>query len=123
VPAQYRSLAKQEAARTRNCPMMEDLGLMEIADRNFAVAINYFGQARGCYSNRDDILRVTMEEADAWAKAKNPKRGIDLLRTALRVAGNAPSAPLLKNLEQQLRGLSATPSPSPKGTPRVRIKF
>ena len=103
--------------------MMEDLGLMEIADGNFPAATNFFAQARDCYSNRDDILRVTMEEADAWAKAKNPKRGIELLRTALRVAGNAPSAPLLRDLEQQLRGPSATPGPNPKATPRVRVRF
>jgi uncharacterized protein (TIGR03790 family) len=125
APAQYRAAAKQEAARARNCPMMEDLGLMEIADGNFLAATNYFAQARDCYSNRDDILRVTMEEAEAWAKAKNPKRGIELLRTALRVAGNAPSAPLLRSLEQQLRGGPATPVPgsSAKPTPRVRVRF
>jgi len=123
TPTQYRAVAKQEAAQSRNCPMMEDLGLMEIADGNFPAATNFFAQARDCYSNRDDILRVTMEEADTWAKAKNPKRGIELLRTALRVAGNAPSAPLLRSLEQQLRGASATPSPNPKVTPRVRVRF
>ena len=37
--------------------MMEDLGLMEAADGNFAAGTNYFGQARTCYSNRDDIER------------------------------------------------------------------
>jgi uncharacterized protein (TIGR03790 family) len=122
--AQYRIAARQAASRARNCPMLEDLGLMEAADGNFAVATGLFGQARTCYSTRDDILRVIIEEADAWNKLKKPSRGLDLLRTALRIAGDAPAAPLLKQLEQELRGapapvLGATPTP----TPRVRVKF
>jgi uncharacterized protein (TIGR03790 family) len=121
--AQYRSLARQAASRARNCPMIEDLGLMEAVDGNFASATNYFGQARTCYSNRDDILRVVFEEADAWNKLKKPKRGIDLLRSALRIAGDAPAAPLLRKMEQELRGVAATPSPSGKPTPRVRVRF
>jgi hypothetical protein len=103
--------------------MIEDLGLMEVGDGNLATATSYFGQARTCYSSRDDILRVVMEEADAWNKLKKPKRGIDLLRSALRVAGDAPAAPLLRNMEQELRGIAATPSPSAKPTPRVRVRF
>jgi len=121
--AQYRSLARQVASRARNCTMMEDLGLMEAGDGNFASATSYFGQARDFYSNRDDILRVTMEEADSWNKLKKPKRGLDLLRTALRVAGDAPSAPLLRQMEQELRGVSASPTPSRSATPRVRVRF
>jgi len=121
--AQYRSLARQAASRARNCPMIEDLGLMEAADGNLPSATNYFGQARTCYSNRDDILRVVLEEADAWNKLKKPKREIDLLRSALRIAGDAPAAALLRNMEQQLRGVAATPSPSAKPTPRVRVRF
>src|SRR5437660_5826314 len=121
--SQYRALAREVATRARNCPMLEDLGLMETTDGNFASAINSFGQARACYSNRDDILRVPMEEADAWNKLKRPNRGIDLLRTALRVAGNAPAAPLLRDLERSLRGASATPTPNPKATLRVRVRF
>jgi len=116
--AQYRFLARQAASRVHNCPMLEDLGLMEIGDGNLAAATSYFGEARTCYSNRDDILRVVIEEADAWSKLKKPKRGIDLLRSTLRVASDAPAAPLLRNLEQELRGLSTTPTPRP--TPRSR---
>lgn len=123
--AQYRMLARQTAMRARNCAMLEDLGSMEANDGNFGSATTYFGQARGCYSNRDDILRVVLEEADAWNKLKKPKRGIDLLRSSLRIAGDAPAAALLRNLEQQLRGTSrtATPAPSGKPTPRVRVRF
>jgi uncharacterized protein (TIGR03790 family) len=121
--AQYRSVARQAALRAHNCPLVEDLGLMEAADGNLAAATNYFGQARTCYSNRDDILRVVIEEADAWNKLKKPKRGIDLLRSTLRIAGDAPAAPLLRALEQELRGVAATPIPSAKPTPRVRVRF
>src|SRR5437588_6764404 len=116
--AQYRSLARQAASRVHNCPMLEDLGLMEIGDGNLAAATSYFGEARTCYSNRDDILRVVIEEADAWSKLKKPKRAMDLLRSTLRVASDAPAAPLLRNREQELRGLSTTPTPRP--TPRSR---
>src|SRR5213595_4105636 len=87
--AQYRSLARQAASRARNCPMIEDLGLMEAVDGNLAAATTYFGQARTCYSSRDDILRVVLEEADAWKKLKKPKRGVDLIRSTLRIAGDA----------------------------------
>lgn len=111
--AEYRSLARQAASRTHNCPMMEDFGLMEAGDGKFAAATSYFGQARSCYTGRDDLLRVIMEEATAWNKLKNPKRGLDLLRAALRVAGDAPSAPLLKAMEQEMRGVPARPNPSP----------
>jgi uncharacterized protein (TIGR03790 family) len=121
--AQYRSLARQTASRTRNCPMLEDLGLMEAGEGNFAGATNYLAQAHSCYSTRDDILRVILEEADAWNKLKKPKRGLDLLRTALKVSGNAPSAPLLRKMEEELRGVVATPAPAPTKTPRVRIRF
>ncbi len=103
--------------------MIEDLGLMEANDGNFASAANYFSQARTCYSNRDDILRVVLEESDVWGKMKKPKRGVDLLRSTLRVAGDAPAAPLLRRMEQELRGVTAKPSPSAKPTPRVRVRF
>jgi hypothetical protein len=97
---------------------------MEAADGNLPLATNYFGQARTCYSSRDDILRVVIEEADAWKKLGKPKRAIDLVRSALRIAGDAPAAPLLRSIEQELRGVAATPpGPSAKPTPRVRVRF
>ena len=117
--AGYRSLAKQAALRARNCPMLEDLGMMEAGDGNFVNAVNYLGQAHTCYSARDDILRVILEEADAWNKLKKPKQGLELLRTALGVSGNAPAAPLLRSKEQELRGALATPTTPSK----VRVGF
>ena len=125
APGQYRLLLRQIATRSRNCPMIEDVGLMEAGDGNFVSATNYFGQARSCYTNRDDILRVVMEEADAWKKLNKPKRGVDLIRSTLRIAGDAPAAPLLKKMEQELRGTVVTPAPGPSArpTPRVRIRF
>ena len=112
---QYRSAARQAASRARNCPMIEDLGLMEAGDGNLTTATSYFDQARTCYSSRDDLLRVIIEEADAWNKLQKPKRGLDLLRTALRIAGDAPAAPLLKHLEEEMSGSVRTPaSPLPK---------
>src|SRR5260370_28086415 len=73
--AQYRSLAQQIASRAHNCPMLEDLGLMEIGDGNLPAATSYFGEARACYSNRDDILQVVIEKPDAWSKLQTPTRG------------------------------------------------
>ena len=114
--AEYRALARQAASRARNCPMIEDLGLMEASDGNFTTATSYFAQARTCYSVRDDLLRVIIEEADAWNKLKKPKRGLDLLRTALRIAGDAPAAPLLKQIEQEMSGSIKIPA-SPASKP------
>ena len=122
--AQYRAAARQAASRARNCPMLEDLGLMEAGENNLALATSYFSQARTCYSSRDDLLRVIMEEADAWNKLKKPSRGLDLLRSALRIAGDAPAAPLLKQLEQELRGAPPRgPGATPTPTPKIRVRF
>lgn len=99
---QYRALARQAASRARNCPMLEDLGLMEARDGNFSSAVGYFSQARACYSARDDILRVVIEEADAWAKQNKPKRALDLVRGVLKIVSDAPAARLLQKIEHDL---------------------
>ena len=100
--AEIRTLARQIAARTRNGPMIEDIGLMEARERDFSAATDCFRQARTFYSNRDDILRVVLEEADAWTKQGNSKRAVDLLRSGLRTAPEVPAAPLLKKMEEDL---------------------
>jgi uncharacterized protein (TIGR03790 family) len=108
---QYRSLARQTAARTRNCPMLEDLGLMEAHEGNFPAATSYFSQARACYSARDDILRVVLEEAEGWARQNKPKRALDLVRSVLRIAGDAPAAPMLRQIEHDLSTQPAAQKP------------
>jgi hypothetical protein len=108
---QYRSLARQAAARARNCPMLEDLGLMEARDGNFSAATSYFSQARACYSARDDILRCVLEEAEGWARQGKPKRAVDLIRSVLRIVGDAPVAPLLKQMEHDLSTQPAAKKP------------
>ena len=99
TPSEYRALARQFASRAHNAPMIEDLGLMEARDKNFAAAASYFQQARTLYTKRDDIVRVVLEESDAWIKQDKPKRAVDLVRSVLRIVSDAPAAPLLRKIE------------------------
>ena len=116
-PAEYRQLARQVASRARSGTMLEDLGSMEARDGNLAAATSYYQQARATFSKRDDILRVVLEEADAWVKQGKPKRAIDLARTVLRIVSpNVPSAPLLRKVEQD--ALAPPPLPQPSPSPR-----
>ena len=84
--------------------MIEDLGRMEAREGNLAAAISYYQQARSIYTKRDDILRVVLEEADAWRKQGKPQRALELVRSVLRIVADAPSVALLKKLEQELGG-------------------
>jgi hypothetical protein len=111
---QYRTLARAAAARAQNCPMIEDLGAMEDSDGNFNAAASYFQQARTCYRNRDDLLRVVLEESAAWINQKKPKRALDLVRSVLRVASDAPAAPLLRRIEHDLTAPPAVANPTPR---------
>jgi hypothetical protein len=110
---QYRLLARQAAWRARNGIMIEDVGLMEASGGNFAAATSYFQQARTCYTKRDDILRVVLEEADAWIKQNKPKRALELVRSTLRIVSDAPAAPLLRKIEQELKTPSTAPPKKP----------
>lgn len=114
--AEFRAAAKQFAARTRNAPMLEDLGLMEAAAGNYPSAAGCFDLARTVYTKRDDILRTVMEEANALAKQNKTKRALELLRGVLRIVSDAPASALLKKLETELR--SAKPAPTPANQPR-----
>jgi len=105
--SEFRTLARQAASRSRNCPMIEDLGLMEARNGNFSAATSYFQQARTCYAKRDDLLRVVLEEADAWIKQNKPKRALGLVRSTLRVVPDAPAAALLRKIEQDLTAPAA----------------
>ena len=90
--------------------MLEDLGVIEARDGNLANAASYFQQARATYRNRDDIVRVVIEEADALVRQDKQKRALDLIRSTLKIVSGAPSAPILRQLEQQL---AAGPMPKP----------
>ncbi len=108
-PAEYRQNAKQAAARARNGAMIEDLGSMEAREGNLGAAASCYQQARATYTRRDDIIRVALEEADVWIKQKKAKRAVDLVRTILRIISpEAPSAPLLRKVEQD----AGSPSPA-----------
>ena len=110
---QYRLLARQLASRACNGAMIEDLGLMEAREGNFSAATNYFQQARTCYKKRDDILRVVLEQADALVKENKPKRALELVRSVLRIVSEAPAAPLLRKIEQDLSAPGALATPTP----------
>jgi hypothetical protein len=84
---------------------------MEAHDGNFSAATTYFSQARACYAARDDILRVVLEEAEGWARQNKPKRALDLVRSVLRIVGDAPAAPMLKQMEHDLSTQPAAKKP------------
>jgi uncharacterized protein (TIGR03790 family) len=102
--SEYRAAAKQFAARTRNAPMLEDVGLHEMGAENYAGATGCFDLARSIYTRRDDILRTVLHEANALGKDKKAKRGLDLIRNVLRIAPDAPASSLLRKLEGELAG-------------------
>lgn len=117
-PAQYRQLARQVASKTRNGAMIEDLGSMEARDGNLAAATGYYQQARATYSKRDDILRVVLEESDAWIKLEKPKRAVDLIHSVLRIISpDLPAAALLRKVEQDVTAPAAIPTALPSATP------
>ncbi len=89
-------------------------GLMEARDGNHASATSLFAQARSIYSTRDDILRSVLEEGDSWLKQGKPKRAAELVRGVLRIVTDAPSAGLLRKIEQQAKAVAPAPSPSPR---------
>ncbi|MEO5721092.1 MAG: TIGR03790 family protein [Chthoniobacterales bacterium] len=112
APAEYRKKARAAASRANNGAMIEDLGLMEVKDGNYAAAISYFQQARTVYTQRDDIIRVVLAQADGLIKKGEPKRALELVRSVLKIVSGGPTADLLKQLEQEL-------DPAPPGaTPR-----
>lgn len=113
MPApEFRAAAKQVAARTRNAPMLEDLGLMEAAAGNYTAAAGCFDLSRTTYTKRDDILRTVMHQANALAKDNKTKRALDLLRSVLRIVSDAPASALLKKLEGELRATKPAATPA-----------
>jgi hypothetical protein len=111
----YRAALRETAMRTHNGAMMEDLGLLEAGDEHFTAATNNFQLARVNYKKREDVVRVVLEESDAWLKLKKTRRALELIRTTLRTVPDSPAAPLLVSLERQIIGkplVSPTPTPS-----------
>lgn len=114
IPApQFRVAARQVAMQARNGPIMEDLGLLEAREGRLAPATNNFQLARTYYTQRDDIVRVVLEESQAWIDLKKPKRALELIRTTMRTAPDAPAAPLLRALEREASGRPPIP-PTPR---------
>lgn len=107
--AEFRKSAVETAVSSHNCPMLEDVALMEIRDGDLAAGSEHLETARKCYRNSDDVLRVTIEEADAWRKQNNSARAVELLHNALGNAPDAPAAPLLRKIEEDIRASAAEP--------------
>ncbi len=110
--SEFLALAGQAVSSARDCPMIEDLGSIEARNGNLSTATDYFKRARSCYTNHDDILRVVLEEADAWVKQNKPKRAVDLIRSALRTAPDAPAVPLLRKFEEDAEHAASQATPS-----------
>jgi tetratricopeptide (TPR) repeat protein len=110
--AEYRTLAWQAASRARNASMIEDLGLMEMRDGNFASATNHFQQARAMFTKRDDILLLVLEEGESWANQDKPKKAQELIRSVLKIIPETPSAGLLRKMDLEYGG--------PPGAPTIR---
>ncbi len=111
-PAEYRTLARQVASRAKNGAMIEDLGMAEAQEGNWAAATGYFQQARSIFTKRDDILRAALSEADGWARQGNRKRALDVVRSVLRIVSDPATVALFKAREAQWN-----PPPSPLATP------
>jgi hypothetical protein len=111
---QFRVTARQAAMRTHNAPMMEDLGLLEMHDEHFAAATSIYQLARKYYTKRDDIVRVVLEESEAWIKLKKPKRALELIRATMRAMPDASAAALLRAAEREASGKPPLLTPSPK---------
>ena len=106
---EFRTSAKQFATRTKNAPMLEDVGLLEEEAGDYANASGCFNLARSLYTKRDDILRNVLHEADALAKQNKAKRALDLIRNVVRVAPDAPASSLLRKMEMELRATPTSP--------------
>src|SRR5437667_4896415 len=113
--AEFRTLAEKAAVSAHNCPMLEDLGSIEARDGDLSAATNDFEQAHTCYTKPDDIVRVVLEESDAWLKLNKPKRALDLVHATLKSSPDIPAASLLRNIEHE-----ATSQPSVTPTTKKR---
>ncbi|MEO7168248.1 MAG: TIGR03790 family protein [Spartobacteria bacterium] len=111
--ADYLATARTAATRAENAPMLEDLGLIEKENGNFANAVSQLQRARSLYSQPGDILRTVLEQADALVKAGDRAAALTLLREVPRTLPNAPATALLKKIEQELSPSPPVPKQSP----------
>jgi uncharacterized protein (TIGR03790 family) len=110
----FRGQARPFAARTHNAPMMEDLALIELREKNIGAAITQLQQARAGYNKREDIVRCVLEECDALTQSGKPKQAIELARMVLRVVPDSPAAPLLRKVESDLAPKRPVTNSSPR---------
>ncbi|MBA2431766.1 MAG: TIGR03790 family protein [Chthoniobacterales bacterium] len=113
-PAEFRKLAREAASRAKNAAMIEDIGLREAEEGNWAAATSHFQQARAIYTKRDDILRSVLHEANGWAQQGQPKRGVEVVRSVLRIVSDAATVALFRKVEADL---SPPPPALPAATP------
>ena len=52
-----------------------------------------------------------MHEAEVLGKQNKAKRGIELIRSVLRIVPDAPASSLLKKLEMELGAVKPAPAP------------
>lgn len=112
--SEYRKAAREMASRTGNGPVLEDIGLMEVRDDDFASAVKYFQQARTTYTKLDDIIRVVLEQANALVKENKPNTALALVRSVLKVIPDSPAVGPLRQIEHDL---APAPARTPARTP------
>ncbi len=111
--ANYRAAARKAAARAGNGTMLEDLGLSEKENGNFASAASFLQQARSLYEKPDDIVRTFVEQARVLIEAGDRKAALALLRRVPRLAAESPAGALLRKMEEELNPPLPTPQTSP----------
>jgi tetratricopeptide (TPR) repeat protein len=117
TPAEYLTLARTAASRADNGPMIEDLGMIEKENGNYASAVSYFRQARSIYKKSDDSLRALLEQADASMRSGDKKSALALINGAAKLLPEGPAAALLRRIEQQINPPPPTPGLTPSPAP------
>ena len=112
-PSEYLTKGRAAASRSRNAPMLEDLGLIQKENGNLPAASSYLRQARSVYSSPDDILRTVLEQVEILRKEGDKEAALTLLRSNERSFADSPSANLLRKIEGEINPPRATPKPSP----------
>ncbi len=115
--ADYLVLARAAASRADNGPMIEDLGMIEKENGNYASAVGYFRQARSLYTMSDDNLRALLEQADALLRSGDKEGALALIRGAARLLPDGPAAALLRKIDEQINPHPPPPERTPSPIP------